>query len=428
MPFNRRSALTAALVLPVAGCVGKPAGRTEITFWSALRATQPVVDAFNRAQDRIWVSYEQIPTGGQGGYAKLSNAARAGNAPDVATIEYPQLPGFAIDGVARDLTDLISDRLRRRLLPQALERTTFAGKVFSVPSDFEPMVLHYRSDVFAAHGFEVPRTWEEFAQLARAVRDHLPGTRLSTFPTDGGAQFAAYCMQAGARWFDTRDGRWQISLTDRPTRRVAEFWQRMIDEDLVFTGPADSLRYDSQVSGGQVLTRLSGAWDAAAQVTKHPGQAGKWAIAPMPRWDPADSRIGDHGGSTFAVTAGSEKAEAAMEFIEWQVSSPDSLRARLNSGAGLQYPAVPDLVDVGRRAMDVSYYGGQDIYDLFEREAPRVPGDWTWGPRMTATLQVMEDNFARVTAGRGTLLDAVRAAQEGTIPDLRALGLSIEEL
>ncbi|MEU0748332.1 extracellular solute-binding protein, partial [Streptomyces albogriseolus] len=117
---RRRSVLAAMAAAPLAGALGACSGGADdapsgssttgakkpvrITFWSALRGSQEVVDAFNRTHDRIQVDFQQIPSGGQGGYAKLSNAARAGNAPDVATIEYPQVPGFAIDGVARDIT------------------------------------------------------------------------------------------------------------------------------------------------------------------------------------------------------------------------------------------------------------------------------------------------------------------------------------
>lgn len=158
---------------------------THITFWSALRGSQQVVDAFNRTHDRIQVDFQQIPAGGQGGYAKLSNAARAGNAPDVATIEYPQLPGFAIDGVAREITGLMSDGLRAKLLRQALALTTFEKRTFSVPLDVEPMVMHYRTDLFRQYGLHVPRTWDEFEEAARAVRRKGNGRRLANFATDG---------------------------------------------------------------------------------------------------------------------------------------------------------------------------------------------------------------------------------------------------
>ncbi|MEU1299702.1 ABC transporter substrate-binding protein [Streptomyces shenzhenensis] len=432
---SRRSVLAALAAVPLTGaasaCSAGAAGRarstggtTRITFWSALRGSQEVVEAFNRTHDHIQVEFQQIPSGQQGGYAKLSNAARAGNAPDVATIEYPQVPGFAIDGVARDITGLVSDSLRAGLLPQALGLTTFQGRVFSVPLDIEPMVMHYRSDLFERHGLRLPRTWDEFAGLAHTVRRELPGRRLVLFPTDGATQFAAYAWQAGARWFDTSQGAWNVSLADAPSRRVAAYWQRLIDADVVFVNAVESRQSDAQIGDGLVLTRLTGAWDAGAQMKARPAQRGQWRIAPLPQWDPERPAVGTHGGSTFAVTKDSRHPEAAMEFIEWQVSHPDSLRARLSSGTSSQYPAVSALVAVGRQAFDRSYYGGQDIYRLFRQEAERIRDGWVWGPRMTATGRLMQDSFARVGAGQGSLAGSLRAAQDGTMPDLRALGLA----
>ncbi|MBA8976550.1 extracellular solute-binding protein [Streptomyces sp. SID7804] len=434
----RRSVLAAMAAVPLTGALGAcsegadtpsrgttRAGKaTRITFWSALRGSQEVVDAFNRTHDRIQVDFQQIPSGGQGGYAKLSNAARAGNAPDVATIEYPQVPGFAIDGVALDITDLVDASLRRKLLPQAFDLTTFQGRTYSVPLDVEPMVMHYRTDLFERYRLDVPRTWEEFADLAAAVRRKASDRRLVLFPTDGATQFAAYSWQAGAQWFDIRDGAWNVSLADAPTRRVAGYWQDLIDRDDIFVNAVESRQSDAQIGNGLVLTRLSGAWDAGAQMNARPGQRNQWRIAPLPQWDPARPAVGTHGGSTFAVTKDSRHPEAAMEFIAWQVSHPDALRARLSSGTSSQYPAASDLVAVGRDAFDRSYYGGQDIYALFRQEAEKIRDGWVWGPRMTATGKVMQDSFARAGAGRGTLIDSVRAAEDGTMPDLKALGLS----
>ncbi|MFE7074825.1 ABC transporter substrate-binding protein [Streptomyces sp. NPDC057620] len=432
---DRRSVLAAMAAVPLTGAVGACSGgngassagtgrTTRITFWSALRGSQEVVDAFNRTHKSVQVDFQQIPSGGQGGYAKLSNAARAGNAPDVATIEYPQVPGFAIDGVARDITDLVSDSLRRKLLPQALAQTTFEKRVFSVPLDVEPMVMHYRTDLFDRYGLQVARTWDEFAEQARAVRRKAPDRRLVLFPTDGMTQFAAYAWQAGAQWFDTSKGAWNVSLADAPSRRVAEYWQRLIDRDDVFVNAVESRQSDAQIGNGLVLTRLSGAWDAGAQMNARPGQKGQWRIAPLPQWDTGSPSVGTHGGSTFAVTKDSRRPEAAMEFIEWQVSHPDALRARLSSGNSSQYPAAPGLVSVGREAFDRSYYGGQDIYRLYEQEAAKIGEGWLWGPRMSATQRVMQDSFARVGGGQGSLAESLRTAQEGTMPDLKALGLS----
>ncbi|AXE81497.1 hypothetical protein C5746_36245 [Streptomyces atratus] len=177
-------------------------------------------------------------------------------------------------------------------------------------------------------------------------RRKAPGRRPATFATDGAPQFAAFARQAGAQWYNTRAGAWNVSLADEPSRRVASYWQRLIDQDLVFKDAVDSRQYDAQVSNGQVLVRLSGARDAGAQMNARPGKKGKWAIAPLPQWKESDSALGTHGGSTFAVTSHSKHPEAALEFIEWQVSHPDALRARLSSGTSSQYPAAPGLVAV----------------------------------------------------------------------------------
>ncbi|MFI7387852.1 ABC transporter substrate-binding protein [Streptomyces sp. NPDC049813] len=439
---SRRSMLAAITALPLTGALGACSGTdsassgssstsgttstratTTITFWSALRGSQEVVDAFNASHDHIKVVFEQIPSGPAGGYLKLSNAARAGNAPDVATLEYPQVPGFAIDGVARDITDMISDRLRAKLLPQALGLTTFEKRTYSVPLDVEPMVLHYRKDLFDRYGFEPPATWDAYAELARAVRRTGGKRRVTVFSTDMG-QFSGWCWQAGAQWFDTSKGAWNVSLADAPTRRVARYWQRLIDDDLVYVNSPNSRANDAQNANGLILTRHSGAWDAGAQMNAHPEMKGEWRIAPQPQWDPERPSLGTNGGSTFAITRDSKHPEAAMEFIEWQVSSPDALKARLSSGASSQYPAATELIEVGRAAFDRSYYGGQDIYSLFEQEARKIGDGWVWGPRMTATGQVMQDAFARAAAGSGTLESSMRAAQDGTMPDLKALGLT----
>lgn len=438
--ISRRNVLSMGLTLPLLGGLsacrgaepgattggGSAGGRTQVTFWSAIRGSHEVVEAFNDTHDDIEVIFSQIPTGGDGGYAMLRNAYRAGNAPDVATLEYPQVPGFVIDGIASDLTDLMSDQLHSDLLPEALARTTYDGRIYSIPNDLAPMVLHYRQDIFAEHDFDVPTTWDEFAELGYRIRDELDGERIANFPMNGAMHFAGFSQQAGAQWFDTRDDTWHVNMADDGTQRVADYWQQLIDDDVV-TFVAEGQEYDAMLSRGSTLTRLTGAWDAGAQMGARPGQAGVWSVAPLPQWEEGAEDLGDHGGSTFTVTSESEVVEAAMEFITWQVSHPDSMRARLSAGTSSMFPVVDELVDVARDVFDDEYYNGQDIYTLFAEEARKVRDDWSWGPRMMATAQVMEDNFARAQATDETLLDAVRTTQAGTVPDLRALGLSVSE-
>jgi multiple sugar transport system substrate-binding protein len=415
-------------VLALTGCAGgappPDGGPTVITFWSSLRGTQPVVDAFNATHTDIQVNLDVVPSGAGGTNAKLTNATRAGNAPDVSTMEYSALPGFAIDGAVRDLTDLVDPEFRGQLVPQSWDQTTFDGRVYGVPLDVEPMVLFYRRDLFEQHGIAVPRTWPEFEEAARTLKAADPNVRLGTFFTNSGPHLAGFAQQVGGQWFSTEGGHWSLDFTDPGTRRVAEFWQRLVDEDLVQAEPVSSQQWQAAINAGTVATYIDGAWAAAALVRSAPGGSGKWAAAPLPQWDPDRPAVGVKGGSVFAIGADSEHPAEAMEFLRWMVTDPEAFRARLSSGTSSMFPAAPALVGVADEGFDRTYFAGQDVYALFRREAATIPEGWVWGPRMPATDNLLEEGLARVKFG-GTVLEALQQAQEESLPDMRALGLAV---
>jgi multiple sugar transport system substrate-binding protein len=432
------TALLTLLALVLAGCTGFSGSSTSrgsdttgdgpvrLTFWSALRGSQEVVDEFNRTHTKIKVDFQQVPSGEQGGWAKLSNAARAGNSPDVATIEYPQLPSFTIDGVPRDITKLLPDSVRRKILPQALDLTTFDGRTYAVPVDIEPMVFLYRKDIFTKNHIPVPRTWAEFESSARKLKKAQPRSRIASLFTTGGTLYmAAYAWQAGAQWYDTADDTWRISMDDAPTRKVARYWQRLMDEDLVRVEPGSSQQWRAHLRSGETVGYLAGAWAAGSMMASTPDGKGKWAIAPVPQWDPAKPKVSTQGGSTFMVTKDSHHPKEAMEFISWMVTSPDALRAKLASGVSSAFPAVPGLIPVARKEMDTSYYSGQDIFGLFQQQAQLISPTWKWGPRMVSTTTSGDDGLAKAGVGSGDILKALREAQNKTMPDLKSLGLSV---
>ncbi|MEV6593050.1 ABC transporter substrate-binding protein [Streptomyces acidicola] len=425
------AALFTILAVLMTGCSASDSstsarnGPVHLTFWSALRGTQEVVDEYNRIQNKVRVDYQQVPSGPQGGWAKLSNAARAGNAPDVATMEYPQLPGYAIDGVPRDITDLLPDSARRKILPQALDLTTLDGRTYAVPVDIEPMMFFYRKDVFTKYDIPVPKTWTEFESAARQLKKAQPRSRIASFFTNGSQHMAGFSWQAGGQWFRTSGDAWQISLADAPTRRVAAYWQGLVDQDLVRVEPVDSQQWRAHLQSGETVGYMAGAWAAGSLMNSTPSGKGKWAIAPLPQWDPAKPSLGTQGGSTFAVTKDSNHPKEALEFITWMVTSPDALRAKLSSGISSAFPVVPELVPVARKEMDTSYYSGQDIFGLFQQSAQLISPRWKWGPRMTSTITSVEDGFAKAGAGSGSIIGALREGERRTLPDLKSLGLSV---
>ncbi|MFG2889935.1 ABC transporter substrate-binding protein [Streptomyces sp. NPDC048248] len=403
---------------------GGDGGPVKITYWGWTKGTQQTVDAFNATHDDIEVTYEEIPSGGAGGYAKISNAVKAGNAPDLVSIEYPSLPEFVSQGALQDITQYVDDDLKKKLLPQAVELTTLGGKNWAVPFDAAPQTYYYRKDFFTEHKIKVPRTWDDFRTAAAAVKKADPTARIGTFFPDDPTTFEAMVWQAGAQWFATQGDAWKVNTTDPATKKVTAYWQSLLDDGLVNSATSFSPGWTNALKKGDTVGYLGASWGAGVLKSLVPDQSGKWAAAPVPTWDgkPAGGML---GGSTWAVTKDSDQAEAAVQFATWMSTSPDAVKARLSSGESSAYPAAAALRPVAEKAFDTRFYGGQDVYDVFDGAAAAIGRNWTWGPTGGTTNSALKDAFGKAADGDGTLAGAVRTAQEATVKELRKRGLKV---
>ncbi|MGW0560364.1 ABC transporter substrate-binding protein [Streptomyces sp. NPDC003016] len=404
------------------GSDGKP---VSITFWGWAKGSKEVVDAFNASHENIRVKYEEIPSGNAGGYAKISNAVKAGNAPDLVSVEYPMLPEFVSQGSVQDISGHLSDDVKKKFLPQAVQLTTLGGKNWAVPFDASPQVFYYRKDLFGKYGVEVPKTWGEFREAAEKVKKADRKARIGTFFPDDPTTFQAMAWQAGAQWFKAEGDTWKVDTTDAATRRLSAYWQGLLDDDLVRNNASFSPEWTNSLKNGSTIGYLGASWGAGVLAGTLPEQSGKWAVAPMPSWDgrPASGML---GGSTFAVTKDSEKTEAAVEFAQWMTTTEDGIEARIASGTSSAFPAAVGLRPAAKAAFDAKFYGGQDIYQVFEDAGGSITPDWAWGPSAGTTNTVIKDGFGKVAGGGATIADAVEAGHDATVSELKKRGLKVK--
>ncbi|WP_256105190.1 sugar ABC transporter substrate-binding protein [Streptomyces sp. ODS05-4] len=424
------AAVTALAVLTACGGGGEGDSSTPaadgkpvtITFWGWAKGTKETVDAFNAAQKDIRVTFEEIPAGGAGGYAKISNAVKAGNAPDLVSIEYPSLPEFVSQGALKDIT--LPDGVRDGLLPQAVEQTTLGGRTWAVPFDAAPQAFYYRKDLFEKYGVEVPKTWDDFRAAAEKVKKADAKARIATFFPDDPTTFEAMAWQAGAQWFKAEGDTWKIDTTDAATDKVTAFWQGLLDDDLVHNDVSFSPEWTGSLKNGATIGYLGASWGAGVLKGTLPEQSGKWAVAPVPSWDgkPASGML---GGSTFAVTKDSEHAEAAVEFATWMATTEEGVRARIGSGTSSAFPAATGLRPVAKEVFDAGYYGGQDIYALFDEAGASIRDGWAWGPAGGTTNTTIKDHLGKVAGGDATVADAVKAGHDATVAELKKRGLKV---
>ncbi|CAM5369964.1 ABC transporter substrate-binding protein [Streptomyces narbonensis] len=425
-------AATASALAVLTACGGsgadsanKPAGPVTITFWGWAKGSKDVVDAFNASHTDIQVKFEEIPSGTAGGYAKISNAVKAGNAPDLVSIEYSSLPEFVSSGALQDIGDQFTEADRAKLLPQSVELTTLGGKSWAVPFDAAPQAFFYRKDLFATYKVQAPATWDEFRKAAEQVKKADAKARIATFFPDDPTTFEAMAWQAGAQWFKAENDTWKIDTTDAATTKVAAYWQGLLDDGLVHKNASFSPEWTGSLKNGTTIGYLGASWGAGVLKGTLPEQSGKWAVAPMPSWDgkPASGML---GGTSFAVTKDSKQKAAAVTFAEWMSTTEEGVKARIASGTSSAFPAAAALRPVAKKAFDASYYGGQDIYALFEASGASINPNWAWGPTTGTTNTTIKDHFGKITQGGPGITDAVKAGHDATVAELTKRGLKVE--
>jgi len=131
------------------------------------------------------------------------------------------------------------------------------------------------------------------------------------------------------------------------------------------------------------------------------------------------------GGSSTAVFKGSKHVYEAAQFALWLNTSEEAL-SLLNAKANL-YPATKAGASLPALSKGVEFYGDQKIYEVFAQASGQVSPDFTWGPTMTATYTNASDGFKAAVSGKGTLTDALTAAQASTIKTLKSQAIPVKE-
>ncbi|WP_062299971.1 ABC transporter substrate-binding protein [Demequina maris] len=395
----------------------------EFTTW--IPGIEDVVAIWNDANPDIQVEVQTGPNGNGGTYQNFFNQIEAGNAPDLGQIEYDAIPNFRVQGGLVDLSGCEEVMAAKDdFVDWTWSQVTLGSEgVYGIPQDSGPMALFYRKDLFEKAGIEVPTTWDEYRAAAEKVR--AEGGYITNFSQTDINQFAGFVWQAGGQWFGNDGDAWSVELASDTSVDVADYWQGLLDDDLVATHPAWTDEWNNAYNSGEVWTWVSAVWGANSIASGAPDTAGSWAVAPAPQWNEGDEAAGNWGGSSTAVLTGSDHPYEAAKFALWLNTSEEALTA-LNAAANL-YPATKAGLELPALKEGVDFYGGQAIYDVFADAAQQVVPDFTWGPTMTQTYSDVADGFKSAATGAGTLAEALESGQQKTIDALEAQSIPVAE-
>ncbi|WP_125776919.1 ABC transporter substrate-binding protein [Antribacter gilvus] len=402
-------------------------GPVELTFWTWTPGIEKVVDLWNAENPDIQVTVNK-QDGGDPAVTKLLTAIEAGSgAPDLMQAEYQKLPQLVSAGALADISGEVSGDLAGHFPDGVWNAVTLGSDaVYAVPQDSGPMQFYYREDVFAELGLEVPTTWEEYAEVARAVHVSDPTKYLGTFSANDAGWFTGLTQQAGASWYGIEGESWTVAIDSPEVRQVAEYWGGLVEEGAIDNKPMYTPEWNAALNDGSQVGWLSAIWAPGVLAGNAADTAGKWRMAPMPQWDASAPATGNWGGSATAVTSQSEHAAQAAEFVSWLNTDPVAVQALVDE-SGI-YPAdIP--ASTAALADPPEFFANQpDFYELASQTA-QTANPFTYGPNINVAYSAYNDEFAKATEARtqDAFVEAVEAVQAATVADLKNSGFSVNE-
>lgn len=404
------------------GASCKPAdGPVELTYWTnGVEGMDKVVEQWNEKNPDIQVKVETFDD-----YPTLTNALAAGEAPDIAQIEYSRITNFRAQDAFVDASSCLEE-----LKPDAADdfidwtwaqATGNGDGVYGIPQDVGPMAMYYNKALFDQFGIAVPATWEEYREAAKKFREH--DMYISHFDPTSAGVFNAFMWQNHSQMYAYTDAGWQVMVDNPQSQQVADFWQGMVDDDLVRTDLTNFSTPLSQAFANKDLAvNLSAAWSYTGIPEN---QAGDWRVAALPNWDASSPSSANWGGSVVAFMKGTEHPYEALEFLLWLNDDPDAVAQTFELG-GL-FPASLDGQNMDALQQGLDNYGGQKIFSTFFDSASLVDPNFVWGPTQDTVDQALTDGLSAAVGGNGTFADALSGAQQEAVDTMKAQGLTVAD-
>jgi multiple sugar transport system substrate-binding protein len=417
------SASASPTVLAGGSC--KSSNATQITFWAWVPGIARAVNAFNASHPSICVTLEDVGAGNPE-YVKISDALKAGSgAPDVAEVEFDELPSFEVTHDVVDLSQYGANKYKDQFVPWAWEEVSQGSAVYAMPGDAGPMAFYYNSKLLAKYHIKPPATWDEFATAAAALKKANPNAFMTNFAATDLQWVMSLMAQAGAWPFQYSGGSSvTINWTGPAQMKFAAYWQKLIDAHEV-NGTTDvSATSFADMDKGIDASWLSSAWGPSYFAPDAKASVGAWRAAALPQWSAGANVAANWGGSTYPVFKQSQHPAQAAQFSEWLNGTDDSWNITKTAPSSLFPTYKPLLNDPSYKDITVPVSGSSHPGRVFTAAAGSITGV-PWPPFMTEALTQANTVFAGVLNGKETLASAFRNFQNVLVSYAKQQGFTV---
>ncbi len=365
------SALLGAYALSLAGCgsdseSGSASGELSFLVWAGTaeeKGFRSIIKAYEKKNPKTKINLQVKP---YDNYQTLTTRMAAGNAPDLARIQYQFMGKFSSEGALVDLSDYLPDGYSEDFNPAIWQSITYEGKPYAIPQHTDTMAIFYNVNMFDKLGIQVPKSpeegwsWDEFIQISKQIKD----SGVADYPFSMAWQNSAYRWM----WFLFQHGGQLMTddlkgpMINAPTGVETIAWnQSWFQENLV--PPSTSIKSNEQVeslfANKTTAMMLNGDWliPYLKDNMKDP-----WDVTYMIR----DSQMAsDLGGNAIAATKGTKNPELAADFLKF-LASPEQMK---------QFCIEAQFIPVRKKLVQqgLDYTLRPEAMDVFVKQSATIP-------------------------------------------------------
>lgn len=289
--------------------------RVVVPYYSA--ETEPffrqAVSAFEAENPDIQINLEVVNWDTL--FQKLTTDIAGGAAPDVSIIGTRWLTDFVEQGIAEPLDSYMTDDVRARFIPVFLDPSVIDDQVYGLPWTASARAMFYNQDLLDQAGVEeVPETWEELREAARAISENTEafafGLQGAEIETD---VYWYYAMWSFGGDIITEDG--QSGIASPEAIQAAEFYKQMIDEGLTQPDPTAYNRENIQdlFKQGRLGMVISAPFLIGQLDNEAPDL--NYGIAPVPSQEQQVTYAVTDSIMMFSASQAKEEAWRFLEFV-----------------------------------------------------------------------------------------------------------------
>jgi multiple sugar transport system substrate-binding protein len=409
----------------LAGASCKSSGATNITFWAWVPGIDRAVDEFNKTHSSICVTLEDVGAGDPE-YVKLADAIKAGSgAPDVAEVEFDELPSFEITHSVVNLAKYGANNYKSDFVPWAWQEVSQGSGVYAMPSDSGPVGFYYNSSLLAKYHISPPATWAQFADDAATLHKDDPSAYLTNFAGSDLQWIMSLMAQDHAFPFSYTGGSHvTINWTGSAQMAFASYWQSMLSKHELNTVTDITATAFADMDKGIDASWISSAWGPSYFAADAKSSVGDWRAAALPQWTAGANVAANWGGSTYPVFTQSAHPAAAAEFSEWLTANSASWNIVKTPPSSLFPTYVPLLNSTSFKDLTYPISGSSTPNVAFTAAAPEI-SSVQWPPFMTFALTQSATTFAGVMNGKETLQQAFTALQGQLVTYAKQQGFTV---